>query len=352
MVKEYGYEYEAALDEELWSMTQGLSAEDEQLFGALCLRSGRDALMAVAAEYEPRTVLLPALACDSMVLPFEKVGHSVRFYRLYRDYSAVTEDIAAVTEPALLLYMNYFGLPAIADETLETLRSRGNFVFIEDRTHDLFCEKSSSFRPDYTIASLRKWLPVPDGGLLWGNVSVRIKSDTAFSARRLRAQNMRYEFLHGGEASLKPEYRQIFSTVSDIIDGEKQPAYMSAYSFALAQRTDWAALRETRRENAEALISVLSASPHVTFIQGRPGMSDLYVPFTVPHRDKIQTILSAEGIFNTIIWPLTPEQKRICPVAKFTEENMLAAPCDQRYTPADMLTIGKEIVRVIEDVNR
>ena len=44
---------------------------------------------------------------------------------------------------------------------------------------------------------------------------------------------------------------------------------------------------------------------------------------------------------------LNDEQKRVCPIAKQTEETMLAAPCDQRYTAADMQDIGQQIDNVI-----
>ena len=86
MVKEYGYEYDAALNEEVWSKTEG-KVTTEQLFGAYCLRSGRDALKAIAREYPPCIALLPALACDSMVRPFEQYGHNVRYYKLNSDFS-------------------------------------------------------------------------------------------------------------------------------------------------------------------------------------------------------------------------------------------------------------------------
>ena len=110
-------------------------------------------------------------------------------------------------------------------------------------------------------------------------------------------------------------------------------------------------MRKARQQNAETLISILSTYPYVSFIQNQSGNSDLYVSFIVPNRDEVQRKLSAEGIFNTIIWPLMDEQKHVCSVAKITEENMLAAPCDQRYSTDDMKTIGAEIVRVIADVN-
>ena len=286
MVKEYGYEYDAALEEEIWKAT-GDRVTGEKLLGAHCLRSGRDALKAIAREFAPCLVLLPALACDSMVRPFRLYGHRVRFYKLHKDYSIDLDSLDTGTERTLFLYMDYFGRQAVSDEELRRLRERGNLVFLEDRTHTLLRKKTGAFQPDYSMASLRKWLPIPDGGLLWGPVSKPFGADTAFSSARLRAQCLRHAFLSCGEQRIKTQYRKIFSTVSALMDTDG-PSAMSAYACALAKKTDWQQLRDTRRRNAEALLAALSASPHVSLIQDTPGRSDLYVPFTVPRRDEVQ----------------------------------------------------------------
>lgn len=350
MPKEYGYEYDAVLNSDIWNETNG-KVTDRTLFGAYCLRSGRDALKAIAREYRPCNVLLPALACDSMVHPFELYGHKVRFYKLNPDYSINLDSLELGSDQVLFLYADYFGKPAITDDGLEMLRGRGNIVFIEDRTHNMIWERKYSFQPDYIMTSLRKWLPIPDGGLLWGRLSESLGADTLFSSTRLKAQCMRHDYLAYGDEGLKKEYRQIFSTVSDLMDSDA-PSSMSSYSYALALGVDWDIIRCVRKKNAEVLTGILSASPLISFIQDKPGYSDLYVAFTVPNRDEVQRRLSEEGIFNTIIWPLTEKQKETCCVARFTEENMLAAPCDQRYSESDMRFIGKEIVKVISDVNR
>ena len=350
MVKEYGYEYDAVLNQPVWDTTKGNTTE-ERLWGAYCLRSGRDALKAIAREYAPRIALLPALACDSMLFPFQMYGHQIRYYKLNKDYSINLDSLDFGTDPVFFLYMDYFGRKAIRDAELERLKTKGNVIMIEDRTHNLIWERTSSFHPDYTIASLRKWIPVPDGGLLWGNIKEPFNTDTAFSQLRLKAQCMRHQYFLCGDEKIKTEYRKIFSEVSGLMD-QDEPGSMSAYSYALARETDWAGVRSQRKENAERLISILRQSPYITLIQDQAGKSDLYVAFTVPNRDRIQRQLSAEGIFNTIIWPISDEQKAACGIAKETEQNMLAAPCDQRYTADDMNYIGKEIVRVTADVNR
>lgn len=350
VVKEYGYEYDAVLKKDVWKDTEG-KVTNQKLFGAYCLRSGRDTLKAIAREYEPRVVFLPALACDSMVRPFELYGHKIQYYKLNSDYSINLNSIDFGTDEVLFLYSDYFGRSAITDEELDKLRKQGNIIFIEDRTHNLIWETKHTFQPDYIIASLRKWLPIPDGGLLWGEITKPLGTDTTFSTTRLKAQCMRHEFLACGDETIKTEYRKIFSTVSELMDND-EPSAMSDYSYVLTKETDWDWVKRIRQQNAEALISILSKSPYISIIQDKVGLSDLYVSFTVLNRDEVQRRLSAEGIFNTIIWPLSEQQKEACKVAKYTEENMLAAPCDQRYTVEDMKTIGAEIVRVIDDVNK
>ena len=354
LVKEYGYEYDAAVDNTLLECTENRFAPHDEA-GVLLLRSGRDALKVVAREYDRLTVFLPALSCESMVHPFEKYGHTVKFYCLTREYAIDVADVDRLAEQEdgqiLFVFMDYFGCGAADDSTLEGLRSRWqNMLFLEDRTHQLIQPAERHFRADYVVASLRKWINVPDGGLLW---SARpLKNDTLayeceFFKQRLYAQNLRRQFFQTGDIRLKDEYRSIFSHVSDIMDQSDTPAAMSAYSFEMAKSAQWEQIRNIRRNNAEALLQILEGCPKLKPIQLSAGQSDLYVAFLVDDRDRIQRELSALGIFCTVIWPLSDQQQAACPVARDTCQRMLAAPCDQRYGIEDMRYIGKEIVRIV-----
>lgn len=350
MVSEYGYEYDAELDKEVWAYTKDRTVTDK-LNGAYCLRSGRDALKAIAREYKPCIVLMPALACDSMISPFRKFGHEIKYYKLKPDYSIDINSLDTEDSPILFLYMDYFGVPSISDFDLFKMKAERNIVFIEDRTHTLPYARRLSFQPDYVIASLRKWLPIPDGGLLWGHISQELKEDLTFSLQRLEAQIMRHSFLINGDVRIKTEFRKIFSSVSELLDND-EPCAMSSYSFELARKTDLELLRDVRMKNAAALMEILKSSPNISLIQDKPGVGDLYVAFNVNNRDEVQRRLSEKGIFNTIIWPLNEKQRLACDVARFTEASMLAAPCDQRYSVEDMMKIGNEIVKVVSNVNR
>lgn len=353
MIKEYGYEYDASLDAPLWEITK-CKVTHEKLWGAICLRSGRDALKTIAREYKPTIVFMPALACDSMVVPFEMYGHKVIYYRLTSNYKVDIQQVKKLVpnKEVLFLYMDYFGILSISDEELYHLKNTfTRMVFIEDRTHNLIWEKVRQFVPDYTMASLRKWLNVPDGGLLWPKDILKktdFAEDTSFSSTRLKAQCMRRKFFTTGDQAIKTAYRKIFSTVSDIMDKDKKPSRMTAYSHSLASQANWDEIRQKRKENAKTLISILQ-SANIDFIQPNAGASDLYVAFKVIEREHKQAKLSSKGIFNTIIWPLGEKQKQICSVAKDTEQMMLAAPCDQRYTIDDMKIIGREMVRIFNE---
>ncbi len=356
MIKEYGYEYDAVLNVELAKETAGrcISHFDH---GAILLRSGRDALKAVAREYGKSVAIVPALACDSMVVPFRLYGHRIAYYKLQNDYSIDYDDLLKILSEEsgtlLFLYMNYFGNLSITDDQLKFVKKHyPNVVFIEDRTHDLIYKRQNSFYPDYTVASLRKWMNIPDGGLFWTDkplTNTVFSEDTTFSETRRKAQCMRAEFFKNGDESVKTEYRRIFSTVTNQIDSCPLPGRMTEYAYRMALATNWDAMRDIRERNATILIEQLSECEKVKFIQKDTCKSNLYVPILIDKRNLIQRNLASKGIFTTLIWPLNDKQKERCKIADYTERCMLGIPCDQRYSAEDMYFIAQEIVKTINE---
>lgn len=354
-VKEYGYEYDAEIDKSIWEVSKGKVTYDT-FQGAICLRSGRDALKTIAREYAPTRVILPALACDSMVAPFITYGHKIKYYKLDSNYSINMQHLRTLIEDkkekVLFLYMDYFGKKAVDDTVLEKLRSDfPNLIFIEDRTHNLLEIRKDKFIPEYIVGSIRKWINIPDGGLLWSNVKLNnslFSEDVLFSETRLKAQCMRREFLDSGNIELKASYRKIFSTVSDIIDQDILPSRMSAYSYEILKQVDVSMIRGRRRNNAQILINELKKRK-VKFIQCEAGKSDLYVAILVENRNQLQKRLAEVGIFCTIIWPLSVEQRSVSDIAKYTEEHMLAIYCDQRYTTEDMRYVVSRIMEFSDE---
>lgn len=357
MIKEYGYEYNAVLNDKVFSKSQWNST-DKKLWNAYCLRSGRDALKAIAMIYSGAKVYLPALCCDSMITPFEMYNCKIDFYPLTNtltvNFSKLSEKLDHTHDKALLLYYDYFGNPMFTDGELKEIKAKyKQIVLIRDITHTLLIQNESEHIDDYTIASLRKWVNIPDGGLLWTNQEVKRSEwceSPIFAIRRLEAQKMRTEFFETGNENLKDKYRKIFSAVSDLLDSGS-PVKMTEYSYQIASNVDWKRIRKTRKENADVLREIFNRCMDINVIDSCGEESNLYVPILVNNREVIQNCLSKAGIFNTIIWPLRDEQKKCCENAGHIYNHMLAVPCDQRYSKDDMEHIGEKIVRTVYEKN-
>lgn len=356
MVKEYGYEYNAVVDEELLLKTQWRGTE-KKLWNAYCFRCGRDALKVIAREHPNTTVYLPSLCCDSMITPFELYDCRVVFYPLQEslkcDYHALISLISDLRERAILLFYDYFGISMFDTTQLVDIKNRHeNLILVRDVTHNLMNCKRLDLYVDYTVASLRKWLNIPDGGLLWTEKSLYFKDffdDSTFARKRLNAQYLRTLYFETGDENVKNTYRKEFSEVSALLDENKQPVKMTEYSFELISKTDWNEVKNVRVKNAKILVDIFSKSHDIKLITSNFKDGCLYVPIAIENRDVVQSKLSSKGIFNTIIWPLRMEQVNSCKTAKYVLEHMLAVPCDQRYNEDDMQYIGEEIVRVLNE---
>ena len=111
---EYGSEFHARANDPFERALPGFVQEDWSL-----VRSGRDALKALAGLVRGRRVLLPALCCESMLVPFTQSGCELVFYRLREDLRGDEADVRdKLRDGALLLYMSYFGIHPFPDAFL------------------------------------------------------------------------------------------------------------------------------------------------------------------------------------------------------------------------------------------
>src|ERR1051325_1312360 len=135
-------------------------------------------------------VLLPAYHCLAMVEPVRAIGARPAFYRLRPDLSIDLDDLRARIHPSTraILATHSFGFPADM-AAVRTLCDRHKLLLIEDCAHAFYGSidgRALGTVGDYAIASVRKFFPVYDGGLL---VSTRRHLDRV----RLRSPGFAYE---------------------------------------------------------------------------------------------------------------------------------------------------------------
>lgn len=136
--------------------------------------SGRAALYQALRQMqlEPGTpVLVPTYHCPTMVAPIVHAGLQPLFYPLDDDGMpdlAWLRAGAFHAQPGALLVPHYFGLARSLANTLAWCRASG-VLMIEDCAHSYFGvagERAVGNWGDYATASLSKFFPVPEAGLL------------------------------------------------------------------------------------------------------------------------------------------------------------------------------------------
>lgn len=321
-------------------------------------RSGRDALKAVALKYKHKYkhVLLPSLCCVSMASPFIVNGYTPSFYKINRGLSADTEDVGKkLQSDSLLVFNNYFGSEPLTRCDIKTIKEKHkNIIIIEDRTHDMIVPRREEHGADYVAASIRKWLAVPDGGILYSEKATEgfkeiLEEDREFSRIRKEALILKSEYLKNGGEKLKSEYRTGFGSAERLLDEDGIPRVMSNDSMEIISHTDFNAVYETRIKNIFTLNKCFYGSG-INTATAYPEKSCLYYPVLVDNRDRIQTELAARRIYCPVIWSIPGIASNTCDVSEYISAHILALPCDQRYDEKDMEYIASQVVSGVTGV--
>lgn len=136
--------------------------------------SGRVALAKLVKQIGIRPgqrVLLPAYHCPSMVEPFVWGGAEIRFFRVDQCLNPDRRDflLKLSTSPAAVVFVRYFGFESNYAECADYARRAGAAV-IHDCAHAYYALESLP-PDDFAVASLVKFFPLEEGGILQTPVS-------------------------------------------------------------------------------------------------------------------------------------------------------------------------------------
>lgn len=115
----------------------------------------------------PQRAHVPAYCCKSVLAPFKKLNIEINFYDVGRHLEPII-DKKSIKKGDLFLLIHYFGIPQDI-HSIKQLCEKFGLILIEDCAHTLPDPQSSCPMGStgvFSIYSLRKQLPVPDGGIL------------------------------------------------------------------------------------------------------------------------------------------------------------------------------------------
>lgn len=331
--------------------------------------SGRTGLRLIAQRLDG-PVLLPSYLCASMIQPFREERVPVAFYRVAADLTVDVDDLMhrfRSVHPAAILVVAYFGFPLEPRlrDALDELRPHCRII--EDCVQGSLLEFPSpvvGVTGDFVLTSFRKYLPVPDGGVVLGPAADELPQFAPSRSRyvqwRAIGKALCREYMEGAPEEVVPGYRALLRAAEDMLDAETPIEGMSEYSAALFETLDLGAAAAIRRENYSFLASFFadsSVSRIATPMRSElpPAVSPLFFTVRVDpdYRDAIRDALRQARVFLPVHWPIPAEVDR----AEFADaaglsDSILGLHVDQRYDRADMERLVDRFVATIRDVCR
>lgn len=312
------------------------------------------------------TVYMPSYCCDSMLQPFRNKEVKVEFYNVYFDNNGIKYDIDLSTKCDIFLAISYFGFgQSHMDETIIEFKKKNIFV-VEDITHRFLSGKSMLSKADYYIASLRKWFPIPSGG-------VAIKRDKKFQEKqilppppiliekKLLAMRKKRNYINNYNQTqldknlLRHEFNALYSYFNKTINDSFENFKIDLFSEKILKTINIEEVKFKRRRNANYIYNNLEESQYIRFLFKSPQFEDdcpLFVPIIVSPeiRNSLQNFLASRNIFCPIHWPVPLEH-----MSKQKKNNSLylqefSLICDQRYELEDMSRMIKVIKEFIEQL--
>lgn len=262
-------------------------------------------------------------------------GWHYQFYAVRHDFYPDSSDLLAKlqqTQAAAVLLINYFGLLNLAETVTEIRHHAQTPVILDDVQHLFGFAEEPDF--DYCFTSLRKWLPVPDGGLVKLGAShkdallpvyaealpfapYKLAGNLLKSFSQVIPDKLCLELLGRGESLLDEHYLGGMSRATELllraIDIPQAARQRQANAAVLHRGLEQLGIRHAYRSEAVPL----------------------FVPIflTSGQRTRVRQALFQERIFCPVHWPQSKAGLSGDSDFYATELSLI---CDQRYDARDM----------------
>lgn len=289
----------------------------------LRFQSARAAFYALLMTGRPNRVWMPKYICDSMLAPLKVTDTKIVFYDL--DSALGVSSDVQIEDGDWLLYVNYFGVCAAQEDRLLKRFNANQLIF--DHAQAFFAPPRECLA---TIYSPRKFLGVPDGGLLFTSLPVTesLEIDTDSVARCVH-------LLKRLDSTPETGYQYFKNAEETFCD--MQPRRMSTLTARLLNSVDYPTARERRNANFRLLHEQLNHLNGLSFGESRID-GPLCYPLLVGE-PSVRERLLANRVFVATYWPEVRGRVSDTAFESRLVNECLPIPCDQRYASMEMRRI-------------
>ncbi len=318
---------------------------DEVLFA-----DGRHCIEALIRQYCWKRLWMPSYFCYNIIEYLQKnTGIEIV---IYIDYPG-NDDRKAISELCfqkgdVLFRMNYFGL--------RSFRSTKDIPVpvIEDHSHDLIGDWARNSDADWCIASLRKIIPIPEGGIVWSPKGYKLDchpeqsvSNNALVQKRWQAMEEKSKYLVGLQDD-KDSFRELFLETEDAFDNleissidERSKVFLHYFdldAWYKAKNRNWKVL--SRLSSTKGIKVLFPESEELT------PFSCIVLFENHSERERVRKELINTSIYPAVLWNV-PENVD-CEVSSISKR-MLSIHCDGRYNESEMQYLINTINKIIQN---
>lgn len=307
---------------------------------AVYLADGRMCLLSLIEHNGWKRIWMPEYFCYEVIDTIRTLsGIEIKFYV---DYPG-NDDAAEVgkidfREGDVLFRVNYFGVRDKRSEAAIPI------PVIEDHTHDLLGHWALYSDADWCIASLRKTLPIAEGGMMWSPKGLDLTAYASSSsddnevmmAKRWRAMDMKSAYL-SGEGVDKETFRSLYMQTEEWFDLAPVSG-IDSRSMQTIRSLDINAWYNAKRKNLEAIRGILRNE-----LCAEDESCNLFsLVIRTKNRQSVRKSLIDSKVYSAILWNV-PDTVSV-EVKKYSQ-SMLSIHCDGRYSVDDMTEIATRINR-------
>lgn len=304
-----------------------------------------------------RRFWIPSYFCQQVVQSFISTGIEVITYPAGPEDLFLCINRDNLNQGDVVLIVNFFGLHC--DQPQYSI-NREYVEIIEDHTHDPWSKWAYTSDADWCVVSLRKTLPIPDGGVLWSPSGHQLPATPLVDETRRTASLEKFAAM-----GLKTLYLEGYSIEKEVfrnlsIKGESRIAYdpsikeisgITIWSYNLLKSFPIEEWRKKRKDNHQLLLNSLVRIKWLTVLQ--PNINSDVCPFSCiilfdlsERRDYVRNKLINSRVYPAILWPMDNPAVQGIPQEHIEfSRRMLSVHCDMRYSSEDMERVASLIIR-------
>ena len=301
--------------------------------GATGFQSARAAFLALLRAGKPKRVWMPYYICGTMLASMRQAGVEPVFYRIDGNLG-IAEELA-MEDDDWLLYVDYFGV--CGEQVMSTLSRFDPTRVVIDSSQSLFSAPRDCLA---TIYSPRKFLGVPDGGMLVSSLPVAEPAEIDEGAFERAVPLLK-------RAACSPEAAYAEHCRAELTLFDQEPKRMSSLTRRILSSIDLDKVRRTRNRNFAFLHARLE---RYNFL--KLDLSRLNGPLCYPFLScypGLKRFLIGRRIYVPTYWQDVLEFSARPPFEVALVQGLAPLPCDQRYGEPEMERIANACLDYLEE---